>query len=49
MIVSVVGAYDREAIQSFLNPLISTGGNVSYYCKLQISKLHEFVASIVNG
>lgn len=26
MIVSVVGAYDREAMQSFLNPLISTGG-----------------------
>jgi len=26
LIVSVVGAYDREAIQAFLNPLISTGG-----------------------
>ena len=27
MIISLVGAYDREQIQAFLNPLISHGGD----------------------
>ena len=30
MIISIVGAYDREAVQTFVNAILSGGGQLNY-------------------